>query len=1203
MKELFQRYLQGKEDQIKDKNVLDDYYAKIREIEKIPVPAITAGGMEEEIKRVIELMTYWVMKIKANNCLDFYDINRVAEDLALRLLNAIYDLRLTNLNDEKRKYPGIDLGDKENKIAFQVTSRIDAPKIQEDLKTFVKGDKKTYSNGIRFLILNETKPKLTPQKWREIDADFNPKEHIITPEDLIKEIRKLYNGNDTERARFYRIKEILEVEVAVKGLKNGKKEVKPKQIKILAITASPGEENDIYYEKKQDLLLDSVKAFDREEVFLDLPDPDKSTLTVIQEHLDNGWYDILYIAAHGGSDENGEGILALEDTWGEPRAVTAQELVKVLVPAPRIVILSSCYPAGPGPGLKPVAQALFREGIGAVIAMKTAISPKAALDFNGEFFTALNQNQTLDAAFEQGKTAIKKGEEKRLREDPNRPARFEYEIPCLLVREEAAKLTRDDFSPQCIGAPGRPQSHHFLGARFLERGFIGRRRVLRAIYKALEQQAGAVILKGPGGIGKSTLTTRVAANLRMKKGYEFIVVRGATSTAQILEAISKKTAGLGVKGAEDVYASEMGVEEKLVWYLDHFLTNRKVAIIFDNFEENQDEEKGDFRSESLKKFLWFSRDALRHKDSFLLFSTRYRLPGFEDPGITLEVPEFTPGEFRKMLLKSDALKRLDKNSVSLLQQEIGGNPRALELLDRIAVNEFGKLDFSWEQLKDLIPELRERIIDKKDENDDFTPLFLEKLLKYLDPGQRLILEVLSVYRKPVPQEALEIQGVKMERRDRQRLAGLSLLESLEMEKGHLYYVHRLTAGYLLERMEIVVKNRCHVQAARYFKEIRDAKGKLFLGYGIEARWHFLQAGEWNRAAEITFALESFLTLHGYPQWSMELLQELDPEKLNEMNRLVVYGRIGTLYQDFGEYDKSLDFQQKAYEIAQKNNDLKNSATGLHLIGNIYYLKGNYGAALIQYEKAKETFEKIGDIKGLSGSLHQIGRICQDKGDYDAALNQYQKALKISEEIGDKKNVADILLQIGILYQDKGDFDVALIQYEKAKEIFEEIKDIRGEANSLHQIGIIYHDKRDYDAALNRYQKSLEIRKKIWDIRGISASLHNIGMIYQDKGDIDAALAQYRQALEIEEKIGDIAGEAKTMGMMGTLYFQKQEFEAALKYFFPAYLVFSKLGSPSARQVKEDIDLCRDKLPEVQFKNLLKEFNLEDMEHLENLEAG
>jgi tetratricopeptide (TPR) repeat protein len=883
-----------------------------------------------------------------------------------------------------------------------------------------------------------------------------------------------------------------------------------KQIKILSITASPEDVDDIYYEREQDIMLEVFKSFDRQEVVLDMPDPVKDSLTEIAEHLKDGKHDILHITAHGSIDKKGTGVLCLEDKWGKSQEVTGEKLLKYLVPLPRIVILSACYSARQEPDLMPVAQALFKGGIDIVIGMNKAISHEAAIEFNTAFFRALSQNKTVKEAFALGKDAIFTGEQQRIQQRPGRDALKEYDIPQLLVRKKDEKLTRHDFSDHRIAAPGRPESHHFLGAKYLERGFIGRRQVLRDIYKRIADKEGAIVLKGPGGIGKSTLTTRAATNLRVQ-GYDFIVIRGETTIEQILEAISRKAAASGIKKANEVYAAQVDVNDKLSWFLDNFLLKQKLMIIFDNFEENQDEEAGDFRGERLKKFLWYFRDSLKNKETFLFFSTRYSLPGFEDPGITREIPEFSMVEFRKMLRGSKALQRLDSKSIKNLVQEIGGNPRGLELLGKIAHQEFRRNDFSWQQLKELIPDLQKRIIRKAGPGDDFTPLFLDKLLTYLDAAQRELLDILSIFRSPVPAAAVTAFQVTMSLANRRKLRDLSLLECLENEKEGLYYIHRLTAQYVYRQMEEERKTRYHLQAAQYFENIKDEEGKGYVEYYIESRWHYLQAGEWDKAANITFSLERYLTLHGFPQWSMELLQELDPEKLDDAHRLVAYGRIGTLYLYFGEYDKSFEFQQKAYELAQKNNDLMNSAVFLHQVGMIYHEKGDYEAALKQYEKAKETFEKIEDFKGVAGSL----------------------------------------LQIGMIYQEKGAYDVALTKYEKAKETFE----------------------------------------KIGDVKGSAASFHQIGRIYQDKGDIDAALAQYRHALEIEEKNGYIAGTATTMAQMGNLYFEQNQIEAALKHFIQGYLLFSKLGFPNATKAKEDIALCRKKLPEARYKEFLQEFNL------------
>ena len=143
---------------------------------------------ENDLKRVIELITWWVLQVKSNNCVDFFDINRVSEDLALKLLNETYGYHLVNLNYTKANYPGIDLGDKINQIGFQITSRRDSEKFKESLEKFSKGSHEIYSNGIRFLILSivDKRPKLSKKKYTKIYPDFDPVNHILTINDLIK---------------------------------------------------------------------------------------------------------------------------------------------------------------------------------------------------------------------------------------------------------------------------------------------------------------------------------------------------------------------------------------------------------------------------------------------------------------------------------------------------------------------------------------------------------------------------------------------------------------------------------------------------------------------------------------------------------------------------------------------------------------------------------------------------------------------------------------------------------------------------------------------------------------------------------------------------------------------------------------------------------------------------------------------------------
>ena len=102
---------------------------------------------KEDIDRLVKLLALWLVEIRLYNDLNLYDINSLAENIAAKLLNLVYDLELKNLNTEKNNFSGIDLGDDTKKIAFQVTSRYDNKKIKDNIDTFAEKHAKRFSNG------------------------------------------------------------------------------------------------------------------------------------------------------------------------------------------------------------------------------------------------------------------------------------------------------------------------------------------------------------------------------------------------------------------------------------------------------------------------------------------------------------------------------------------------------------------------------------------------------------------------------------------------------------------------------------------------------------------------------------------------------------------------------------------------------------------------------------------------------------------------------------------------------------------------------------------------------------------------------------------------------------------------------------------------------------------------------------------------
>jgi tetratricopeptide (TPR) repeat protein len=226
------------------------------------------------------------------------------------------------------------------------------------------------------------------------------------------------------------------------------------------------------------------------------------------------------------------------------------------------------------------------------------------------------------------------------------------------------------------------------------------------------------------------------------------------------------------------------------------------------------------------------------------------------------------------------------------------------------------------------------------------------------------------------EQAVTVQGIGMEWEDYRGLMDLSLLESIQEEAGQLYYVHRLTAQYVLAGIEEAVRNKYHRQAGRYFESLKTKEGKKYLEDDIESRWHYLQAGEWDSAAEITFSLEDYLTLHGFPQRSMELLRELEDKALGDKNRAIVFHLIGILLQEFGHYNAALTQYQQSLEIAEKIGDIAGMAISMGQMGDLYLNQNHCETALKLLFQSFAIFAKIGSPN--ANQAKELIVICREK---------------------------------------------------------------------------------------------------------------------------------------------------------------------------------------------------------------------------------
>ena len=140
------------------------------------------------LKNIGEALALLSREVEILNCVNFYDINVLAEDFYAQLLNKIYGYNLRNLNAYEKNAPAVDLGDDTLKLSIQVTSDNDSEKIKETISRFIEHKQYLKYNELFVLLLIKKKNYTTVFDTQGLFV-FQKNKHIIDYTDIMKEVK------------------------------------------------------------------------------------------------------------------------------------------------------------------------------------------------------------------------------------------------------------------------------------------------------------------------------------------------------------------------------------------------------------------------------------------------------------------------------------------------------------------------------------------------------------------------------------------------------------------------------------------------------------------------------------------------------------------------------------------------------------------------------------------------------------------------------------------------------------------------------------------------------------------------------------------------------------------------------------------------------------------------------------------------------
>lgn len=836
----------------------------------------------------------------------------------------------------------------------------------------------------------------------------------------------------------------------------------------------------------------------------------KSSIESFQPHL-------VYLSGEAklsGEVSGGEARLAFMDPAGKLDLRSAEEIAPVLKSGGVECIIIGGEGNGPDPARELLCQRLAEDLLMAV-AWNGTVAPQ-------EIVRSLSLGASADEAiWRTGQRMLKEGlEEKEEKKGAIQAYPFIYAVrePTGLFdpnkKREEIKTRYQELPPM----PGMTEGH--------ARGFLDRRKDLLRLYPDLRQGAvNALIITGELGRGKSALANFLARMLAAS-GY-FVLPLGGTahnpiSSARLIEAAGLQLAAAGeyqgLEGTKRLLDSSLPVNERLAVLMELLRSNR-ILIFWDDLD--LEEKTGRISDPHLGE--------LFHQMTKGLHSSRAIISSQKVPADASILPR---------LARNWKLDRLSQAAFLRFM-----------LQDRIIADGYRKGEIAFDALSDLYS-LYERDPSKLEQirsalarglPKDVDPL--ARLAECLSPESLLALQRIAVYDVAMsPAGFTAAAGTDLE----SIAESLPLWEELSLcyKTGNLWAVHSSARPALREGLSPEEIREAHKRAGRFLEEMAESgrSPELFLfrldGL-LEARGHYLEAGDLAEARRVTARISSYLDRRGYYTELIRLnreILELEPDK------------------------DSMNWIAQAY------------------------------AHQMDLENAAQWYKKALDMAPDAFSYQGLGMIQLGRGEYDLAEESLEKALQINLGQKDPRGEAAVLQALASIDMMQGHYDSARPRLARSLELAREAKDRAGEAVLLFNLADVDRERGELARATEELGVALAITRDLGDRKGMAASLHGLGMISSQAGEMEMAAEHFREALQVYQELKDQPGEAGALFQLGALAVQMDRIQEGLRLMALSAVVLRSINSDEVKNIEPVVERLASQLnfSQDQFVAMLQE---------------
>jgi predicted ATPase/serine/threonine protein kinase len=224
-------------------------------------------------------------------------------------------------------------------------------------------------------------------------------------------------------------------------------------------------------------------------------------------------------------------------------------------------------------------------------------------------------------------------------------------------------------------------------------------------------------------------------------------------------------------------------------------------------------------------------------------------------------------------------------------------------------------------------------------------------------------------------------------------------------------------------------------------------------------------------------------------------------------------------------------------------------------------QGDYGPARQQFEESLEICLRLNDTRGVAVALNGLAVNARDRGDLTASSLLFDRCVEIWKDLGDSADIARALSNLANVAKMQGEYTRASSLYEESRTMFRKAGDGAGVAWTLNYLGDVARERADVVSARSFCEQSLAAFRQLGDGWGIATALSDLASLNCDQGNDADARRLYGESIKMFEDLGHKRGIARALECLAVSAAAQSNAKQSLHLAGAAAALRQRLGAP------------------------------------------